>query len=199
MTLKIGITGGIGSGKTTVSKVFALLGIPVFEADVEAKKLLDTAPEIKTGLTQNFGESIYTANGTVDRKKLAHIIFNDESALKKVNELVHPAVKKSFENWAEQQDAPYVIHEAAILFESGFYRMMDFTLLISASEEQRIARVMERDGATEEEVRQRMSKQLPDAEKQKLASKVLMNDNKSLLIPQIIEIDKNLKEYGKIW
>lgn len=199
MTLKIGITGGIGSGKTTVSKVFALLGIPVFEADAEAKKLLDTAPEIKIGLIEHFGKSIYTADGTVDRKKLAHIIFNNESALKKANELVHPAVKKTFENWAEQQDAPYVIHEAAILFENNFYRIINFTLLISASEEQRIARVMQRDGTNEEKVRQRMSKQWLDTEKQKLASKVLMNDNKSLLIPQIIEIDKNLKEYGKIW
>ncbi len=199
MTLKIGITGGIGSGKTTVSKIFGLLGIPIFEADAEAKKLLDTSPEIKMDLIRHFGKSIYTEGGKIERKKLAHIIFNNEAALKIVNDLVHPAVRTTFENWTEQQESPYVIHEAAILFESGFYRIMDFTLLISAPEEQRIARVMQRDGTNKEQVKLRMAKQWSDREKEKLASKVLMNDNTSLLIPQIIEIDKNLKEYGKIW
>lgn len=199
MTLRIGITGGIGSGKSTVCRIFGLLGIPVFEADLEAKKLLDTSPEIKMSLINHFGESIYTEGGKVDRKKLAHIIFNNEAALKKVNELVHPAVRTTFEDWAEQQTAPYVIHEAAILFESGFYQMMDFSLLVSAPEKQRIAWVMQRDGISEQQVRLRMAKQWTDAEKQKLASKVLINDNTSLLIPQIVEIDKNLNEYGKIW
>lgn len=199
MTLKIGITGGIGSGKSTVSKIFELLGIPVFEADAEAKILLDTSAEIKIALIGLFGESIYKADGKVDRKKLAQIIFNDEAALERVNKLVHPAVRITFENWAHQQNTAYVIHEAAILFESGFHRMMDFTLLISAPEEMRIARVVQRDGTSEGQVRQRMAKQWPEAEKQRLASKILMNDNTRLLIPQIIEIDKNLKEYGKIW
>src|SRR5690606_6981584 len=107
----------------------------------------------------------------VDRKKLAQIIFNDEAALERVNKLVHPAVRITFENWAHQQNTAYVIHEAAILFESGFHRMMDFTLLISAPEEMRIARVVQRDRTSEGQVRQRMAKQWPEAEKQRLASK----------------------------
>lgn len=200
MTLKVGITGGIGSGKSIVCNVFKLLGVPVFEADDAAKKLYLTNREVKTGLIQLFGEDIYTPEGIPDRKKLASYIFNNDIQREKVNELVHPFVRKEFENWLNiHENVPYAIHEAAILFESGFYKMMEFTVLVVAPEEERIARVMARDGVTAEMVRKRMQKQWSDGKKEKLAAKVLVNDNKNLMIPEIIRIDKNLKEHGKIW
>ncbi len=199
MAITVGITGGIGSGKSTICNIFRLLGVPVFVADVAAKELTNTSPEIKSGLIDLFGSDIYTPNGTINRKKLAGIIFNDEIQLQKVNELVHPVVRAEFLKWAHQQETPYVIHEAAILFESGFYKMMDFTILVSAPEEMRIERVSQRDGATPEEVKERISKQWNDEQKRKLASIELTNDNRELLIPRIIEIDKQLKTHGKIW
>ncbi|MFW5823322.1 MAG: dephospho-CoA kinase [Tangfeifania sp.] len=200
MAVIIGITGGIGSGKSTVCTVFKLLKVPVFEADKVAKELLDTHPEIKSGLVHRFGQNICTENGTIDRRKLAEIIFNDESQLKKMNQLVHPAVRNEFKEWvAKHEQYPYVIHEAAILFESGFYRMMDYTILVSAPREQRIKWVMKRDGVSRQQVEERMKNQMPEEEKQKLATRVLKNNNQQLLIPEIIEIDKNIRKYGKIW
>jgi dephospho-CoA kinase len=200
MALIVGITGGIGSGKSTVCAIFKMLKGPVFEADKVAKQLLDSNRKVKEGLIQRFGKDIYTKNGTVDRKKLAEIIFNDDLQLKKMNELVHPVVREEFENWVKENNKlPYVIHEAAILFESGFYKMMDYTILVSAPREKRIEWVMKRDGVSRKQVEERMKNQLPEEEKQKLASVVLMNDNHHLLIPKIIEIDKNIREYGKIW
>lgn len=200
MALTIGVTGGIGSGKTTVCKVFKLLGAPVFEADEAAKKLLDNDQQVKSGLIHLFGENIYTPNGTIDRKKLAGIIFNDKIQLSKMNELVHPAVRKNFENWVKHHEHfPYVIHEAAILFESGFYKIMDYTILVTAPENERIERVMKRDKVSRQKVEERINNQFPEEKKQELANLVLMNDNKNLLIPKIIEIDKKLKENGKIW
>lgn len=199
MALKIGITGGIGSGKSTVCKVFRMLGVPVFEADTVAKQFINSDDRIKKELINLFGESVYTRNGSVDRKKLASIIFNDEIQLHKVNELVHPVVRNEFIKWAENQAVPYVVHEAAILFESGFYNMMDFTILISAPEEERILRVTKRDGSLPCQVKERMQKQWSDEEKRKLASTEINNADNELILPQIIKIDKQLKEYGKIW
>jgi dephospho-CoA kinase len=200
MAVTIGITGGIGSGKSTVCKLFELLRVPVFEADKVAKELLDTHPEIKSGLIHQFGKSIYTKNGTIDRKKLAGIIFNNQLQLQKMNELVHPVVRNEFKNWVkEYNEQPYVIHEAAILFESGFYKMMDYTILVSAPLEQRIERVMKRDGVTRKQVMERMKNQMPEEEKQKLSDIILLNDNHNLLIPKIVEIDKMIRKYGKIW
>jgi dephospho-CoA kinase len=199
MALSVGVTGGIGSGKSTVCKIFSLLGIPVFVADTEAKLLMNSNPEIRKGLTELFGESIYKQDNSLDREKLANLIFNNNELLEKVNRLVHPVVRNEFINWKNSQDSVYVIHEAAILFESGFYKMMDYTILVSAPEEIRIKRVSERDNIEDEKVRQRINKQWTDEEKRILASIEIVNDNKKLIIPQILEIDKNLKMYGKIW
>lgn len=199
MALKVGITGGIGSGKSTICKVFEKLGTPVFEADPVAKRLIDTDPEIRKGLIDLFGPDIYTANEGIDRKKLAKKIFNDEIQLEKVNALVHPAVRAAFLKWAELQDVPYVVHEAAILFESGFYKMMDYSILVTAPEEDRIKRVTMRDGSSREQVIERMNRQWSDEEKRKLASIEIKNDNRELILPQIVKIDKQLREYGKIW
>lgn len=199
MPVKVGITGGIGSGKSTVCKVFKLLGAPVFEADIVAKQLQNTNQKIRKGLIRLFGEDIYTSEDTVDRKKLAAIIFNDDLMLSKVNELIHPAVREEFEQWLEKQNSPYIVHEAAILFESGFYKLMDFNIVVSASEEQRIERIMQRDGINRESVIRRIQKQWSDERIQNLADMVIHNNNNNLIIPEIIKIDKQLKEHGKIW
>ena len=199
MAITIGITGGIGSGKSTVCQIFKLLGVPVFEADTVAKELVNSNSEIKTGLVNLYGEDIYTQNGLIDRKKLADIIFNDDIQLAKVNTLVHPVVREEFKKWVKLQETTYIIHEAAILFESGFYKMMDFTILVSAPEPQRIERVVKRDGTSENLVKERMAKQWTDEQKRKLASFEIKNDNRNLIIPQIIKIDNQIKEYGKIW
>ena len=199
MTLAIGITGGIGSGKSTVCEVFKLLGVPVFEADTIAGKLINSESEIRNNLIQLYGNEIYNSDKKINREKLANIIFNSNVELEKVNKVVHPAVRKELMNWLKLQKTNYIIHEAAILIESGFYKMMDFTILVTAPEEMRIERVMRRNNLTRENVISRMSKQWPDSEKRKFASLELVNDNKNLLIPQIIEIDKKLKTNGKIW
>ena len=197
--ITIGITGGIGSGKSTVCRIFEMLEVPIFEADIEAKKLINTNSEIITGLIHLFGEGIYIPNKGVDRKKLANIIFNDDLQLAKVNELIHPVVRNKYRKWLKKQNTQYVIHEAAILFESGFYKMMDFTILVSAPESQRIERVLKREGTSENLVKERMAKQWTDEQKRKLASIEIKNDNGNLIIPQIIKIDNQIKKYGKIW
>jgi len=199
MALAIGITGGIGSGKSTVCKIFKLLGVPVFEADLVAKTLVNSNTEIRNGLIQFFGKDIYSRDGRINRKMLANLIFNDDLLMEKVNRLVHPVVRNEYLNWIKQQNSTYIIHEAAILFESGFYEMTDYTILVSAPNELRIERVTHRDQITPEMVKSRMLKQWTDEEKRKLASFELVNDNKKLLIPQILEIDKKLKTHGKIW
>jgi dephospho-CoA kinase len=200
MTLFIGVTGGIGSGKSTVCKVFRLLGVPVFEADPIGKYLLDNDENLKKKVADLFGNNIYTSKGTVDREKLAEIIFNDNKKLRQLNELVHPPVKKEFYKWAEERKHfPYVIQEAAILFESGFYKFMDYTILVTAPEKERIERVKKRDNVSESDIMARIKNQYSEAYNRKLASIVLENDNKRLIIPEIIKIDNNLKRYGKIW
>jgi dephospho-CoA kinase len=200
MTLAIGITGGIGSGKSTVCNVFRILGVPVFEADVIAKQLLDSDENLKNSLIALFGKSIYSDTGKLNRERLASIIFQDKSLLAKVNDLVHPAVREEYGRWlAQKKEFRYVIHEAAILFESGFYKMMDFTILVTAPDDQRIARIMKRDITTEAMIRIRMKNQWPENKKLSLAGLTLENDNKKLMIPQIISIDEKLKKHGKFW
>jgi dephospho-CoA kinase len=199
MTLAIGITGGIGSGKSTVCKIFKLLGVPVFEADLVAKTLINSNSEIRKGLIQLFGKNIYDSDNKVKRKILASLVFNDYLLMEKVNQLVHPAVRTEFLNWMKLQKSVYIIHEAAILFESGFYKMMDYTVLVSAPEEMRMERVLKRDNIQPEMVRSRIAKQWTDEEKRKLTSIELVNDNKYLIIPQILEIDNKIKTHGKIW
>lgn len=194
--LKIGITGGIGSGKSTVCRVFSVMGIPVFEADKVARKLMDTDEEIHEKLVRLFGAAVYLPDQTVNRKYLAGIVFKDPSLLTKLNEIVHPVVRKTFFDWCEKQESPYIIHEAAILFESGFYKMMDKTITVVTSEDERIRRVMKRDGITMELVKERIKNQLSDEERIKLADFVIGNNDDQLIIPQIIEIDKKIKANG---
>ena len=194
--IKVGITGGIGSGKSTVCKVFRVLGIPVFEADHMARYLMNTDSELRFQLIELFGASVYLPNQTIDRKYLANIVFNKPSLLAQLNEIVHPKVRKAFFEWSEIQQSPYILHEAAILFESGFHQLMDKTIAVVANEDERIHRVMLRDNISAEMVKQRIKNQISDCDKIKLADFVISNNENELIIPQILEIDKKIRFNG---
>ena len=184
--LKIGITGGIGSGKTTVCRIFELLGIPVFYADAQAKLVMHTDEKLRVGIIQAFGFQSYLPDGSLNRKHIADIVFKDERELSTLNALVHPAVFRAFDLWALEQTAPYVVKEAALLFESGSDKMCDYTILIKTPDQIKIARVIERDHITEADVRLRMARQWSDEEKEKLADYIILNNENLLLIPQIL-------------
>ncbi|HTD99479.1 MAG TPA: dephospho-CoA kinase [Mucilaginibacter sp.] len=187
--LKIGITGNIGGGKTTVSKIFEILGIPVFYADEAAKKVMITDPVLIDALKTAFGAGSYFEDGTLNRKHIASIVFNDEAELAKLNSLVHPAVFRAFDNWVAQiKDAPYVIKEAALLFESTSYKMCDYSIMVTAPLELRIKRVMQRDGLSRAEVESRNAKQFSEEKKIQLADHIIRNDNTELVIPQVLEL-----------
>ena len=194
--IKVGITGGIGSGKSTVCKVFKGLGIPVFDADIVAKQIMINDHEIRLALIEAFGIAVYLPDGTIDRKYLAGLVFNNESLLVKLNNIVHPAVLKEFNEWCSTKQTTYILHEAAILFESGFYKLMDKIIAVVTDENERIERVMKRDGATKELVRQRIQNQMSDAERIKMADFVICNNDNELIIPQILTIDKKIRENG---
>lgn len=196
--LKIGITGGIGSGKTTACQIFQTLGIPVFEADREAKQLMERSAVIREALVQLFGAEIYLPDGTLNRTLLASNIFTDKAAIGKVNAIVHPAVREWFKEWYSLQTGPYIVYEAAILFETGYYQLMDTNLLIVAPREVRIARVMERDGVSRKSVTDRMKNQWGDRAKRQLADVILRNDGRHLLTPQIIGLHKKFTSNGTI-
>lgn len=193
---KVGITGGIGSGKSTVCRVFSILGIPVFEADVVAKQLQSTDAGIRSQLIALFGPAVYLPDMSIDRKYLASIVFNDPSLLLQLNAIIHPAVRKVFFEWCDRQQSPYVLLEAAILYESGFYKMMDKVIVVSTDQDQRIQRVMKRDGTTREQVLQRIGNQWTDEQRNKLADFVIHNNDNELIIPQIVEIDKKIRSNG---
>jgi dephospho-CoA kinase len=187
--LKVGLTGNIGSGKTTIAKVFELLGIPVFFADDEAKKVMVADEELIAGIKDTFGNDAYFDDGSLNRKYISNIVFNNKTELEKLNALVHPAVFRAFERFdAEHHDAPYVIREAAILFESGSYKMCDRAIMITAPIETRIDRVMLRDHLTRADVESREARQMPQDEKIKLANDLIINDGKQLVIPQILRL-----------
>lgn len=186
--LKIGVTGGIGSGKTTVCKLFELLGIPVYYADIESKKLLDTDMLVKERILKVFGNAVLGNSGLVNRKKLAEIVFNNKAELEKLNAILHPAVGLHLEEWMKKQTAPYVIKEAAILFESGSYKQVDKIITVVAPLELKIGRTMKRDNLSKEEVTQRIQHQMPDDEKIKKSDFVIVNDEQQLLIPQVIAL-----------
>jgi len=191
---KIGITGGIGSGKTTVCEVFKLLGIAVFHADDEARNLQNNDLQIKKHLIEHFGKQIYLPGGMLDRKKLAGLVFTDTKALAELNAIIHPAVRESFLKWAENhQDATYILYEAAILLESGYASDFDRNILVIADEKTRIERVIRRDHATEKLVKQRILNQMPDIQKIKMVDYVIENNDEKLLIPQIIELDRLIR------
>ena len=192
MTKMIGLTGGIGSGKSVVAKIFATIGIPVFNADEEAKRIMQTSPEIKTKLIEQFGTDIYNAHG-LDKEKLAAIVFNDPFQLQLLNAIVHPVTIQAAKDWAAKQTSPYVIKEAALIFESaaadGLFKVIGVTAPMSL----RIQRVMQRDGVSKEQVEARMQHQISDTIKMRLCDFVIENNNQQMVIPQVLEIDKAIR------
>jgi dephospho-CoA kinase len=193
MMLKVGLTGGIGSGKTTVAKIFELLGVPVYYADDASKKLYHTNHELIQQIKSAFGEAIYTDN-LLNRKALAEIVFKHPEKLALLNSLVHPLTLKDASLWMKKQSAPYIIKEAALLFEAGSAEGLDFIIGITAPQHLRLKRVMERDGISRSDVLNRMEKQIDDAIKMRLCDVVIYNDEQQLLIPQIIRLHKQLLE-----
>jgi len=190
--LKIGITGGIGSGKTTVCELFRLLQIPVFNADLSAKNIMDNHPFVRENLTARLGAEIY-ANGILNPKLLARIIFTHPEHLSMVNQLVHPLVQDDFGEWVHHQTAPYILMEAAILFESGTYKLLDGIILVSAPEKVRIDRVIKRDHLQAEEIKRRIASQCSEEEKMQKSDYVIVNDEKQALIPQVLKLDSILR------
>lgn len=191
--LKIGITGGIGSGKTTVCKVFQLLGIPLYNADIEAKKLLNFDKEVNNQIIKTFGKTIVNDNNQIDRVKLGSIVFNNKEKLEKLNKIVHPAVAKHFSNWLDiNKEHQYILKEAAILFESNAYKAVDKVITVIAPLELRIKRSIDRDKTNRETVEQRIKNQMSDEEKIKLSDYIIHNNESELLIPQIIELHQQL-------
>jgi dephospho-CoA kinase len=188
-----GITGGIGSGKTSVCSVIKELGYPVYIADSAAKQLMQCDQNLIDAIKSNFGQSIYT-NSKLNRTVLAEFVFNNSDRLNKLNSLVHPAVAKDFEEWSRVQKTKVVFKEAAILFETGGYKLLDQTILVHAPVEQRITRVMNRDKVTKESVLARMDNQWPDQKKIPLADYIIQNHNGHLIIPQILELISRLEE-----
>ena len=192
MATMIGLTGGIGSGKSVVAKIFATLGIPVFNADEEAKRIMQTSPAIKTKLIEQFGNDIYNELG-LDKEKLAAIVFNDPFQLQLLNAIVHPVTIQAAKDWAAKQTSPYVIKEAALIFESaaadGLFKVIGVTAPMSL----RIQRVMQRDGVSKEQVEARMQHQISDTIKMRLCDFVIENNNQQMVIPQVLEIDKAIR------
>jgi len=194
--LRIGITGGIGSGKTTVAKVFEVLGIPVYYADDAAKRLMNEDGKLKEKIQLQFGNEVYK-NGQLDRKHLAEIVFTSPEKLALLNALVHPVTLKDAEKWMQQQSTPYAIKEAALIFESGAQEHLDHVIGVTAPAPLRIQRTMHRDSITREEVMARMDKQMDETIKMKLCDFVLVNNEQEMLLPQILLLHEKLLVLAK--
>lgn len=191
--LKIGLTGGIGSGKTTVAKIFDVLGIPVLYADDVAKELMNNDESLKDDIKKHFGEEAYK-NNLLDRKYLANAVFQNTEKLNLLNSLVHPVTMAHAINWMKEQKAPYAIKEAAILFESNSHVGLDYVIGVTAPEELKIKRIRQRDNNTEAEVRQRIDRQMNDVEKMKRCDFVIHNDESQLITKQVLAIHEKLLE-----
>ncbi len=191
---RIGLTGGIGSGKSFIAEIFRNLGVPVFNSDDEARAIQQSDKDVLAAIREKFGD-VFLSSGELDRKKLAAIVFSDHQKLQELNAIVHPAVGKAFEKFcAENSSAPYVIKEAAIIFEIGIDEDLDGTVLVTAPEQIRIDRVMKRDGISESDVRARMQKQWSDEEKMKRADWMISNDGEKALLTQVLRIHEQFAE-----
>ena len=191
---KIGLTGNIGSGKTWTCQIFKALGVPVFYADLEARKILNH-PKMLIEISEIFGRHLLNKHNEIDREALAAIVFNDTKELEKLNRLIHPKLREEFKSWAEKhQTHKYVIQEAAILFENGFDKMMDENICIAAPKEVRLKRVMERDHANRKEVLSRMANQWSDQRKEAAADFVIYNDGQQMVLPQILKIHEHFNQ-----
>ncbi len=195
--IKVGLTGNIGSGKTTVCKVFETIGIPVFNADLVARAILEE-PAVAGIIGNQFGNSVLTSAGKVSRADLARLVFNDKELLKRLNQIIHPLVGENFDRWAsDHNNFPYIIHEAAILVESGIYKNFDKLIVVSAPLWLRIKRVMDRDNVSKSEVMARCSNQLPQDLLEEKADFIIVNDGDVAVLPQVLEINDLLINCSK--
>ena len=193
MGKRIGITGNIGAGKTTVCREFERLGIPVYYADQRAKDLMRADPELRAGISQAFGAGAYSATGELDRQYLSRRVFGNETDLQRLNGLVHPVVARDALRWHAEQTAPYTLHEAAILFEIGAAAEYDAIIVVAAPYAVRMSRVTRRDGATEAAFSARAAQQWPDDQKEAAADYLITNDGRRLLLPQVLRIDRAIR------
>jgi dephospho-CoA kinase len=196
MGLKIGLTGGLGSGKSTVAKIFEVLGIPVYYADTEAKRIMNEDPLLKAEIIKHFGSESYTDN-QLNRSYLSTLVFNNRDKLALLNSIVHPATIRDSKEWICNQTTPYAIKEAALIFESGSQDSLDYIIGVSAPASLRIQRAMQRDHLTKEQVQQRMSKQIEEVIKMHLCDFVIYNDEIKPVIPQVLELHKKLLTLSK--
>lgn len=195
--LRIGITGGIGSGKTTVAKIFEVLGVPVYYSDDAAKRLMNEDDALQQKLIENFGATIFE-NKQLNRSLLASIVFNDPEKLSLLNSIVHPVTIADAEKWMKHistndaQETPYAIKEAALIFESGAQKKLDYVIGVNAPYKLRLQRAMQRDHLSKEEVEARIAKQMDETKKMNLCNFIITNDEDQLLIPQVVELHKKL-------
>jgi dephospho-CoA kinase len=194
--LKIGITGGIGSGKSTVAKLFIVLGIPVYNADEAGKRLMNENKIVKAQIKNLFGEAAYT-NEILNRKYLADIVFNNAEKLAQLNAIVHPATLMDADDWMNSRQTAYAVKEAAIMFESGAHEHLDYVIGVAAPAPLRIQRAMQRDGATRDEIIKRMGRQINETIKLRLCDFIIYNDEQELVIPQVLQLHNKLLELAK--
>jgi dephospho-CoA kinase len=197
MAIRVGITGGMGSGKSTVAGIFATLGIPVYQADDAAKRLMNEDESLKEQLKNHFGEAAYT-NGLLNRSWLAAEVFTSKDKLTLLNSIVHPATIRDGEKWMQQQNTPYAIKEAAIIFESGSQRWLDYIIGVYAPVTLRIYRSMKRDNISKEEVNARLNRQMDDAIKMKLCDTVIINDEQQALLPQVMKVHEEILQLAAV-
>jgi len=190
--IKIGLTGGIGSGKSLVASLLEKMGATVFDSDRTAKELMNSNQELIDQIKVAFGDQVYQS-GELNRKKLASIVFNDSEKLKTLNDLVHPQVGKAFDRWCDSQTADLLVKEAAILIESGAHKNLDMIILVTCPEEERVKRVVQRDGVEPIQVKKRIAKQWSDDKKKEFADYIIQNDGEQLLIPQVVKMFNDIK------
>ena len=194
--LKIGLTGGIGSGKSTVARIFEVLGIPVYYADEAARRIMNTDRQLQAELIRYFGKDTYR-DGQLNRAYLASIVFADPAKLDLLNSITHPVTIRDANQWILRQTSPYIVKEAALMFESDGYKYLDYIIGVSAPEERRILRVMKRDGVSRDEVLQRLNRQMKEEEKMKRCDAIVVNDEQQLLLPQVLRLHRQfMKKAG---
>ena len=193
--LHVGLTGGIGSGKSTVARIFNILGIPVYDADTRAKALYNESEVVKKAVMGLLGNNVYSENGTADYRLIAERVFTNDELLKQLNAIIHPHVARDYENWRQnQKSVPYTLKEAALIVEADTDKQLDYLIAIEAPESLRIERVMKRSGLTQEQVLQRINKQPLVAAALKKADALIKNDNRMALIPQVLTLHAQLTE-----
>jgi len=194
--LRVGLTGGIGSGKSTVARIFEILQVPVYDADTAARRLMNESPLVREAIIKTFGEKAYS-NNTLDREFIGEVVFKDAHQLTLLNAIVHPVTLAHAKEWFDSQSGIYAVKEAALLFEAGAQKDLDYVIGVSSPLPLRIKRIRERDGLSAGDIELRMNKQMNEEEKIRRCDFVLYNDEKQLLLPQVITLDEKLKELAR--